>query len=52
MNPVFDLDPQLSIQSLDRLDGVEADVLLPGHGQPWHGSTAEAVAMARASSMP
>ena len=52
MNPVFDLDPQLSIQSLDRLDGVEADVLLPGHGQPWHGSTAEAVAMARAYSTP
>jgi len=33
--------------SLDALERVEADVLLAGHGEPWHGGVAEAVRLAR-----
>lgn len=35
--------------SLDRLDGLAADLLLPGHGAPWRGPLATAVALARES---
>jgi glyoxylase-like metal-dependent hydrolase (beta-lactamase superfamily II) len=38
-----------ALASLDRLEGVDADVLLPGHGDPWRGSPAEAVRLARAA---
>lgn len=31
----FSADRALAVASLDRLDGLEADWLLPGHGQPW-----------------
>ena len=31
----FSADRALALASLDRLDGLEADWLLPGHGQPW-----------------
>ncbi len=43
----FDFDPQQAQESLARLDGVEADVVLPGHGEPWRGGVAAAVAEAR-----
>lgn len=43
----FNHDHQQAIRSLDRLAGLEADVILPGHGEPWRGSPAEAVAIAR-----
>ena len=33
--------------SLDALEGLDAALLLPGHGDPWHGSPADAVALAR-----
>lgn len=49
MNPVFDLDSEMALRSLDRLDGVEASLILPGHGKPFHGSTSEAVEKVRAS---
>jgi len=33
--------------SLDRFEGVDADLLLPGHGEPWRGELSRAVARAR-----
>jgi glyoxylase-like metal-dependent hydrolase (beta-lactamase superfamily II) len=36
-------------ESLARLEELEADVLLPGHGDPWTGSPADAVAQARSA---
>ncbi len=33
--------------SLDRLVGIDAGILLPGHGDPWNGTPDEAVARAR-----
>lgn len=42
-------DSQQALRSLDALDGVAADLLLPGHGQPFTEGTAEAVRRARAA---
>jgi len=39
--------PARSRNSLAELEALEADTLLPGHGDPWRGSMAEAVARAR-----
>lgn len=49
LDDVFHLDPQTARSSLSRLDGLEADLMLPGHGQPWQGSPAEAAAKALAT---
>jgi glyoxylase-like metal-dependent hydrolase (beta-lactamase superfamily II) len=38
-----------AMASLDRYGGLEADLLLPGHGDPWRGSPAEAAEQARAA---
>jgi glyoxylase-like metal-dependent hydrolase (beta-lactamase superfamily II) len=35
--------------SLARIEGLDADVVLPGHGDPWIGSPADAVAQARSA---
>ena len=43
----FNHDHQQAIRSLDRLAGLAANVLLPGHGQLWRGTPAEAVDKAR-----
>lgn len=43
----FDLDHEQALTSLDRIVDLDADLLLPGHGQPWSGSPARAVALAR-----
>jgi glyoxylase-like metal-dependent hydrolase (beta-lactamase superfamily II) len=40
-------DSGQALASLDRLAGLQADTLLPGHGDPWHGSMSDAVARAR-----
>ena len=40
-------DPASALASLTALEPLSADVLLPGHGQPWHGSPADAVRQAR-----
>lgn len=40
-------DPEQAHQSLDRFDGITADLLLPGHGEPWTDGVSEAVAHAR-----
>jgi glyoxylase-like metal-dependent hydrolase (beta-lactamase superfamily II) len=42
-------DTPLALRSLDVLDGVPAEVLLPGHGEPFTEGTAEAVRRARAA---
>lgn len=34
---------------LTPLEGLDADLVLPGHGEPWHGPVATAVAQARAA---
>lgn len=44
----FSHDTDALGDGLDALAAVEADVLVPGHGDPWHGSPADAVALARA----
>jgi glyoxylase-like metal-dependent hydrolase (beta-lactamase superfamily II) len=40
-------DPDLAKTSLAALEPVEASTLLPGHGEPWQGSMADAVGRAR-----
>ena len=45
----FSADPAQALTSLDRLSGVEARVVLPGHGQPWVGGVSEAVRRVRAA---
>lgn len=42
-------DHEQCFRSLDALAELEADVLLPGHGEPWHGRPAKAVERARAA---
>ena len=43
----FSSDPVLSLESLQRLRGIDADVMLPGHGEPWTGGIREALRLAR-----
>jgi glyoxylase-like metal-dependent hydrolase (beta-lactamase superfamily II) len=40
-------DSSQALASLDRLTDLQADTLLPGHGDPWRGSLSDAVARAR-----
>jgi len=40
-------DSALNLATLDRIAETGASHLLPGHGEPWHGSAEEAVALAR-----
>lgn len=40
-------DSEQAARSLRRLEGVEAKLVLPGHGGPWRGGVAAAVASAR-----
>lgn len=47
MDEVFDLDSEQAHASLDRIVDLDADLLLPGHGNPWSGSPRDAVALAR-----
>ncbi len=42
-------DTPLALASLDALPGIDADLLLPGHGEPWRGDVAEAVSRAKAA---
>jgi glyoxylase-like metal-dependent hydrolase (beta-lactamase superfamily II) len=43
----FTLDPQQALASLDRIEGVDATWLLPGHGPAWDGGVPEAVRLIR-----
>lgn len=45
----FAADPDEALTSLDRIEGVQAHWLLPGHGAPWTDGVAAAVATARAT---
>ncbi|WP_194397564.1 MBL fold metallo-hydrolase [Microbacterium atlanticum] len=45
----FTDEPAEALASLDRLAGIDADWVLPGHGAPWHGSPADAAAAVRAA---
>jgi glyoxylase-like metal-dependent hydrolase (beta-lactamase superfamily II) len=40
-------DTPMALRSLDTLDGITADVLLPGHGDPWTEGPPEAARLAR-----
>ena len=40
-------DTGQALASLDALHGIAADLLLPGHGNPWTEGVAEAVQQAR-----
>jgi glyoxylase-like metal-dependent hydrolase (beta-lactamase superfamily II) len=44
----FSQDPEQALRSLERLDGIEAGLVLPGHGEPWRSGVAEAVRRVRA----
>ncbi|WP_127474177.1 MBL fold metallo-hydrolase [Microbacterium sulfonylureivorans] len=44
----FTDEPDLALQSLDRLAAVDALWVLPGHGTPWQGSPADVAAAVRA----
>jgi glyoxylase-like metal-dependent hydrolase (beta-lactamase superfamily II) len=39
----FTADRRQALESLKRLDGIEAGLVLPGHGEPWTGGVEEAV---------
>jgi glyoxylase-like metal-dependent hydrolase (beta-lactamase superfamily II) len=44
----FTADADEALRSLDRLAGLEAGWVLPGHGEPWTGGVDEAVRLVRA----
>lgn len=43
----FTADPVAAIRSLDRLAGVAATLVLPGHGEPWRDGVDEAIRLVR-----
>lgn len=47
IHPAFDLDPDQARRSLDRLVPLDAEVVVTGHGRPYRGTPAQAVAEAR-----
>src|SRR3954447_16557716 len=47
MPSAFNTDTEEALRSLDAFDGIEADVVLPGHGAPWTDGVAEAVRRAK-----
>ena len=44
----FNENSSLALQSLSEIEGSSAEMILPGHGEPWSGSVADAIAEARA----
>ena len=48
----FTADRGQAVASLARLEGLEATLVLPGHGQAWTGGVAEAVRLVRSSANP
>jgi glyoxylase-like metal-dependent hydrolase (beta-lactamase superfamily II) len=47
MPRAFNISSQESLASLDRFEGLNADVVLPGHGEPWREGVATMVQRAR-----
>ena len=47
----FTADVPTAIRSLDRLRGVEAHLVLPGHGDAWRGAVDEAIRLVTASAL-
>jgi glyoxylase-like metal-dependent hydrolase (beta-lactamase superfamily II) len=45
----FTANAEQAVASLDRLAGIEAGWILPGHGEPWTGGTAAVIAAVRES---
>jgi glyoxylase-like metal-dependent hydrolase (beta-lactamase superfamily II) len=45
--PNFNLDNAMALASLERYEGIEAEHVLPGHGEAWTDGLAEAVRIAR-----
>jgi len=43
----FTADRSAAVASLARIEGLDARLVLPGHGQPWTGGVAEAVRLVR-----
>jgi glyoxylase-like metal-dependent hydrolase (beta-lactamase superfamily II) len=43
----FTLEPQQAVASLERLDGIDATWVLPGHGPAWDGGAPEAIRQVR-----
>ena len=43
----FTLEPEQALASLDRLDGIDATWVLPGHGPAWDGGAPEAIRLIR-----
>jgi glyoxylase-like metal-dependent hydrolase (beta-lactamase superfamily II) len=48
----FTADANRALESLDRIEDVAADLVLPGHGDPWTGGVREAVRLVRESARP
>jgi glyoxylase-like metal-dependent hydrolase (beta-lactamase superfamily II) len=48
LHPLND-DREIALASLDRLDGVEADTMLPAHGDPWTEGLGRALEITRGS---
>jgi glyoxylase-like metal-dependent hydrolase (beta-lactamase superfamily II) len=48
----FTADATQAVASLERLEGIAAELVLPGHGQVWTGGVAEAVRLVRSSARP
>jgi hypothetical protein len=47
MPGAFAISSAQEMEALGRLEGIEAGLLLPGHGEPWTDGVAAAVARAR-----
>jgi len=43
----FSTSPHQALTALDSIAALDAEILLPGHGDPWHGTPGGAVAIAR-----
>lgn len=43
----FNKNSPQALESLNELKGLETDFILPGHGEPWHGSVTAAVVLAQ-----
>lgn len=50
--PNFSADNRQAFESLARLDGIEAGLALPGHGEPWTGGLEAALAAVRYNGSP